>query len=206
MRIYNKNTFKYGGSMRIILLILFLSIVTGAGTSFAQPKDGKFDGKDDRKDFREKIQKLRKEKLIEKLNISETTADKVFEMEGSMVDEIREYQKEKRETFKEIENNPDATDIDSKLNRILDLDIKTAEAKKSYYTNLKEILTPKQIAEAMVLQMKFNKKLREQFKKKRKNKGDKKKGRFDGSEDFEDFKGRFNEGFDDDTNPEDKTK
>lgn len=190
--------------MRIILLILFLSIVSGAGTSFAQPKDGKFDGKDDRKDFREKIQKLRKEKLIEKLNISETTADKVFEMEGNMVDEIRGYQKEKRETFKEIESNPDATDIDSKLNRILDLDIKVAETKKNYYTNLKEILTPKQIAEAMVLQMKFNKKLREQFKKNRK-KGDRKKGRFDGSEDFDGFKDRFNEGFDDDSNREDKT-
>lgn len=191
MRNYNKNTFKDGGLMRIIILILFLSIISGAGTSFAQPKDGKFDGKGDRKDFREKIQKLRKEKLIEKLNISETTADKVFDMEGEMVSEIRGYKEEKREIFKAIENNPDAADIDSKLNRILDLDVIIAETKKNYYSNLKEILTPKQIAQAMVLQMKFNKKLREQFKKKRKGKDDRKKGRFDGGKDFDNFKNRF---------------
>jgi Spy/CpxP family protein refolding chaperone len=162
-------------------LILILSVVTvmlSSGISHSQGREtlGRETlGRDtiDRKEFREKLLKVRMDKLMEKMDLDEPTAKKLLDIVGETMDEIQGYNRQKRETYHYIEQNPDASDIDSKINELLDLDVQIANAKKDQYTKLKEFLTPGQIAKAYIFNRKFDKELREKVKD---FKGEKKRG------------------------------
>lgn len=150
--------------MKNLLLILSFIILSGS-SAFSQIDDPPRDREPiDREDFREKLIALKKEKLRENMNLDETTTNKLFEVVTKTMDQIKEYNKQKRQTYQYIEQNPDASDIDSKINELLDLDVKIANAKKDQYDELKLFLTPKQIAEAYVFNRKFDQELRKKFK------------------------------------------
>ena len=151
--------YKLMGIMRSLSLLLLTIFIFSASHSFAQTDDPT----DDRKDFREKIAKLRKEKLMEKMNLDETTADNVVNIVSETLDEVRGYNKQKREIYKYIEDNPDAFDVDSKLNELLDLDVKIADVRKQQYSKLKAYLTPQQIAKAYIFNRKFDQELRKKL-------------------------------------------
>ena len=155
--------------MRYLILILSaITIMLSAGTSHSQGRDSL-----DRKDFREKLLKVRMDKLMEKMNLDEPTAKRLLDVVGETMDEIHGYNRQKREMYHYIEQNPDASDIDSKITELLDLDVKIANAKKDQYSRLKEFLTPGEIAKAYIFNRKFDKELREKIKD---FKGDKKPG------------------------------
>jgi Spy/CpxP family protein refolding chaperone len=171
MHNYNKNIYSFiiRGNMRYLILILaVVTVMLSSGVSNAQGRDTL-----DKKNFREKLMNVKKDKLMEKMNIDETTADKIFDVVGETIDVIRGYNKQKRTTYQYIEQNPDASDLDSKINELLDLDIQIANAKKEQYNKLKEFLTPKQIAKAYIFNRKFDQEIRKKIKD---FKGDKEKG------------------------------
>lgn len=155
--------------MRYLILILtFVMVTLASGISHSQGRDSL-----DRKEFREKLLKVRMDKLMEKMNFDEPTAKRLMDIVSATMEEVRGYNRQKRETYHYIEQNPDASDIDTKINELLDLDVKIANAKKDQYSKLKEFLTPGQIAKAYIFNRKFDKELREKVKD---FKGDKQRG------------------------------
>ena len=155
----------------LILIFAVMAVLLSTATSHAQTRDTL-----DRKNFREKLFTLKKEKLMEKMNLDEVTADKVFGVVRETMEQIGEYNKQKRLTYQYIEQNPDASDIDAKINELLDFDVKIANAKKDQYDKLKEFLTPSQIAKAYLFNRNFDKELKKKLKDfKKEGKRDKKK-------------------------------
>lgn len=143
----------------VFLLMLFLFI---SSKSFAQRDSSKF----------QKMQELEsvfKEKVKTNLGIDEAQADKLIALEKENKMQLKKLRKEEKELYNEIEANPDASDIDSKFNKILELERKTIEVKENYFNELKNFLTPQQIAKSFIIKRKLFKELRKEI-----NKRDKK--------------------------------
>lgn len=80
---------------------------------------------------------------------------------------MRDLMNEKRELMDDIDLDPGAADIESKLDRALDIDIQIAELKKSFKNRLREFMTPQEIAKTMKFRRKFERDLRQEIRKKR---------------------------------------
>lgn len=140
-----------------ILLILFLF---SAGFSFAQ-RDGK-------KKTSDKLDSVLKQKVIEKLIFDEPTADKLISAYKENKKQIRAINKERKEIMESIELDPGATDIELKLEKMLEIETRIADLRKNFFTELKTFLTPQQIANTLILRKNFHKELRKQMNKHRK--------------------------------------
>jgi hypothetical protein len=155
----------------IIFTILFLLISNNYSDAQVDSTKGQ---------FVDRIRKVLKEKLIEKLEFDEQTADKYVELYYIAADETIKLNEQRMKTFRYLENNPEAEDIDQKVDELIEIDIKIAGLRKDFLLGIKEILTTKQTAQAVVFQNKFNRFLREQinkFKKDRQKTPKRKKGR-----------------------------
>ena len=137
--------------MKNFILIAVIFIIS-LGAAHAQPKT-----------MTEELKKLRKEKYLESVSIDEATADKYFEVYDANYETIAELMKQKKDNMEYIEKNSDAQDVTSKLEEMLDIDSKILEKKKELYTQLKTFLAPKQLAQSVVFQAKFNKELKNQI-------------------------------------------
>ncbi len=127
--------------------------------------------------FVNRIRKVLKEKLIEKLEFDEQTADKYLELYYVAADETVKLNEQRMKTYRYLEKNPDAADIDQKLDELIEIESKLVDIRKDFLLSIKEILTTKQTAQAVVFQNKFNRFLRDQinkFKKDRKKRPKKK--------------------------------
>ena len=153
-----------------ITLTLLLIIVLH-NFSFAQ--------NDDPKDFKERIRKVAKEKIMEKLQLDEQTAEEVIELATKSREEIAKLNKQRLSIYKYFEDNPEAEDIEQKLDELIDIEVKITEHREKLLTDLKQILTSQQIAQALVFQLKFTKYLREQIEKHKKNRERNPKRKFD---------------------------
>jgi hypothetical protein len=108
---------------------------------------------------RNKLRKVIKEKLMDKLSIDDATANKFIKLFNEQKKTIGDYNKEKRQLFKSIEDNPNAGDVSNKISTLLDIDDKINKARREFINDLGKILTPQQIAQALV----FQKNLRKYF-------------------------------------------
>jgi Spy/CpxP family protein refolding chaperone len=108
---------------------------------------------------RKQLKKVIKEKLIQKLDINEETADKFIKLFNEERKTVGEYSKEKRNIMKYLEDNPDSKDAMDKINELLAIDDKISKSRKDFIEELKKILTPQQIAKALI----FQKNLRKMF-------------------------------------------
>jgi hypothetical protein len=133
---------------KIIFLII---IIAGFNISLKAQEDSTLTNS------RTRFRKAIKEKLMEKLNIDDATANKVIKLSNEQKKQVAEYTKEKRQTIKYIEDNPDADNIMSKINGLLDLDDKINKSRKDFIEELKTILTPKQIAQSIIFQKNLRK-------------------------------------------------
>ena len=111
-----------------------------------------------------KYQKLLKQKLTVKLEISDTLADKYFEFFKISRNEIKKLNKERNETMEAIEENPESLDINAKIERLLEIDQSVENSKKDFIKNLKTIFTPAQIAKTIIFQRNLQKFLKNQIK------------------------------------------
>lgn len=134
---------------------------------------------DDPKDFRERIRKVAIERLSEKLQIDEQTAETVVDLETKSRNEIGKLNKQRLSIYKYLEDNPEAEDAEQKLDELIDIEYKITEHREKLLTDLKLILTPQQIAQALVFQIKFTKYLREQIEKHKKDRKRNPKRKFD---------------------------
>jgi len=140
-----------------IFLILFFFTT---GFSFAQ-RDGKNKTSDD-------LDRVLKQKVMEKLNFDESTADRLILAYKDNKKQMRIINKERKEIMESIELDPGATDIETKLDKMLEIETKMTDLRKNFFTDLKTFLTPQQIAKTLVLRKNFNKELRKQMGKQRK--------------------------------------
>ncbi len=113
-----------------------------------------------------KLKKVIREKLVEKIGIDETTADKVITLQTKHRKEIKELRKLQADYLKDITDNPESQDISSKLDAFVDCDNKIYQKRKEFLDDLKSFLTPKQIAQMMS----FSKDLSKFMKKEMRNK------------------------------------
>ncbi len=106
-----------------------------------------------------KLSKVIKEKLMDKLKIDDVTANNFIKLFNEQKRTIGDYNKEKRQIFKSIEENPNASDVTAKINALLDIDDKINKSRRDFITDLGKILTPQQIAQSLI----FQKNLRKYF-------------------------------------------
>lgn len=121
----------------------------------------------DTQDIIEKIQAIKKKKLIEKLNLSKDKSDEFLKIYDSYMAKDMSLNKEKRTVFKKLTHMSalgDDISSDKILNTVDELNNLDRAIQKNYEDNLgllKESLTPSQLARFIVFENRFQYKLRD---------------------------------------------
>jgi ribonuclease HII len=135
---------------KIILVHIILSIIFIAfNLSFAQIDTTTGDSKE--------IRKIIKEKLMQKLETDEKTINTYLVIYSEYRKKINELNKQKEILNKYIEENSDAADISQKMDLLLDMLTKITDARKEYVDKARKVLTPQQLAKAIVFQKNLRK-------------------------------------------------
>lgn len=150
--------------MKKLILFCVIALIF-ATNSYAQ---------NDREDFKQKLNQVRKEKFIEKVKVDNATAEKYFQVTDVFLKQIKDLNQSQKTLVKSMKDNPNAADIESKLNQYIDNEDKIGNTKTEYYQNLKTFLSTTQVAQAIVFQREFMKKLKDEVDKR---KGKKKRKR-----------------------------
>jgi superfamily II RNA helicase len=103
------------------------------------------------------IRRIVKEKLMQTLNTDEKTINSYLIVYGEYRKKINDLNKLKNALNKYIEDNSDAADISQKMDALLDTLYKITDARKDFVEQAKKILTPQQLAKAIVFQKKLRK-------------------------------------------------
>jgi hypothetical protein len=138
--------------MKKIFLILVLAVSFSAG--YSQPNN--------------RLKEVRKQKFLEVVSVDDAIAERYFNLFDANFNARMNLSKQKKDNLEYVEKNNDAADVTAKLDEILEIDAKILEKKKELYAELKTFLTPKQLAQTIVFQAKFTKKLKEEIERKKK--------------------------------------
>lgn len=103
------------------------------------------------------IRKIVKQKLMEKLNVDEKTLNAYLVIYRDYRKKINDLNKQKESLTNYIEDNSDDEDISQKMDALLDTLDKITDTRREFINNAKKILTPQQIAKAIVFQKKLRK-------------------------------------------------
>ncbi len=120
-----------------------------------------------RAEMKEQLSKLMKERLVEKVGLSEITADRFMKALDENGTQVRALMKERRDLMDEIDFDPGAQDVEKKMDRTIEIDIKIAELRKSFKSELREFMSAQEIAKTMKFRKKFEKELKKEIRKKR---------------------------------------
>ena len=140
----------------VFIVFTFVSLCTA---QFDNNKDN------DKKQFRAQIDSIMKQKLIEKLKLSESSADKYIIAIRENNGKVKDLLKEKKTIMKSIEADPEAADVGSKLDKSFEIDSRIIETRKEFIRDVSSYMTPQQIAKSMILKKNFNKEFKNQIKK-----------------------------------------
>ncbi len=140
----------------VFIVFTFVSLCTA---QFDNYKDN------DKKQFRAQIDSIMKQKLIEKLDLSESSADKYIIAIRENNSKVKDLLKEKKTIMKSIEADPEAADVGSKLDKSFEIDSRIIETRKEFIKDISSYMTPQQIAKSMILKRNFNKEFKNQIKK-----------------------------------------
>ena len=118
-------------------------------------------------DNKGKFRAVIKQKLMEKLSISDSVAENYLNLYARNAGEIKKLVKERRDLLKEIENNFDASDMQDKIDRLFAIDLQIDSIKKDFVNELKTFLSPKQIAQSIIFQRNLRTYLQKEIRKKK---------------------------------------
>jgi hypothetical protein len=111
--------------------------------------------------IRDKIEKIKMEKLINKLGLDDMTAEVFTQKYKNFVSVIKDLNQKRVKTYKlMIENLQSGNGLDTLVDQLLDYESKIAKERDNFAADLKTILTPKQIATMIVFERKFNAQLK----------------------------------------------
>jgi hypothetical protein len=148
----------------IITTAAFLIIFLSSGDIFSQ----RFEDFPPPSPQAKEMKKLIKEKLMEKLQVNETTANRFIEISDNNMQKMRSLNKEKRELMISMEKEIDSPDLNRKLERFMEIDSEMNTQRQQYINDLKEIFSTKQIVQSIILQRNFMKEFRKEMDKHRK--------------------------------------
>lgn len=118
-------------AFNFLVFVFVIVLLTSAG-SYSQ---------NDTSRSKEKLRKVVKEKLIEKLKIDEASADKFIEIAAAQRKEMKEFIKKRKELTDYIFDNPQSSDVGAKLDDLMDTENKLNQSRNDFYTKLKSFLT-----------------------------------------------------------------
>lgn len=117
------------------------------------------------KHIMERIENYKKVRLMESLKLDEALTIKFFARYDKHRKVIRGVEKERGELVDKLElqvqNNANDADYNQSFSAIVEIDKKIFEARKIFLSELKEILSAKQIAEYIIFEKNFAEDLRE---------------------------------------------
>ena len=142
-------------TLNLLILVLTFVLLTSAG-SYSQSDTAR---------TKEKLKKIVKEKLMEKMNLDDATATKLIEITAANRKEMKELRKKEKDLTDYIFENPQSSDVGTKLEDLLNTENKINQLQNEHYTKLKSFLTPNQIAQSMVFQKELMKFMKKEMKK-----------------------------------------
>ena len=142
--------------MKTYKLIILSLILFAFNSSYAQ-RDMK------KMKFREKIDSVMRIKLIENADLDSITADRFLEVYKDNNNKIRKISKEKKNLMETIEKDPEAIDMESKINKLMDLETNILDLRKSFISEAKTFLTPQQIAKTLVMRKNIERVIRKEL-------------------------------------------
>ena len=120
-------------------------------------------------DLRDKIENIKLDKMTKKLELDETTKETFIEKYKKFSKELRELNKKRAQTYKQItENIESGNNLDSLLNALLEYENEINNKRIDFITDLKNILTSQQIARMIIFERKFNNEIKKLLRKYRK--------------------------------------
>lgn len=136
-----KKIYKY------IIFVLGLLSFTWSSNTTAQKKN----------DIGEKIQKIKLEKLLNKLDLDESTSTVFVEKYKDFSKSLKALNKKRFQTYKLMtENLESGNGLDTLVDRLVNLENQLNQLKQDFAADLKTILTTKQLATMIIFERKFN--------------------------------------------------
>lgn len=149
--------------MKILLNVFLILILFNLKDTFAQ-KDI------DKKQFRERIDSVMKQKLIENADMDTLTADRFIQIYNDNIRQIRKIIKEKQSLMNKMESDPASPDMGTNIDKLTELETNIMSIKKDFITELKTFLTPQQIAKTIIMRKNLQKVMRKEINKREKDK------------------------------------
>jgi len=145
----------------IIIILLFLVVSCSTGL--------KAQGKGD--NFRDKIEKIKMEKLVKRLDLDDNTAELFKTKYKDFSSKVKELNQKRVIVYKQmLENLESGGGLDTLVAQLLEYESQLYNARESFAEDLRTILTPKQIATMIVFERRFNNELKKILKDFNKNK------------------------------------
>lgn len=111
--------------------------------------------------IREKIEKIKLEKLINKLELDDETAEVFTEKYKNFVSVIKDLNQKRVKTYKlMVANLESGNGLDTLVDRLINYENQIAKERDNFAAELKTILSSKQIATMIVFERKFNAQLK----------------------------------------------
>lgn len=121
----------------------------------------------------EKFRQFEKAKLIEIMNMDENTAIKFFARRNESMNRFMNIARERDELMNEMESliEKDGNSIDNKtyqsyINRLMELENKMLDERKSFINSLDDILTKEQIIKFVIFDFRIKNEIKERIKQK----------------------------------------
>ncbi|MBL7994049.1 hypothetical protein JNM05_01640 [bacterium] len=117
--------------------------------------------------FREKVDDIRKKKLLEDLNLSYEKSEVFIKIYDAFMEQERNLHREKRDVFKRLVHMSALGDempgnsIMKTLDQVNEIDMKILSNHASFIKDMEKKLTPAQIARVVVFEQNFQMKMRE---------------------------------------------
>lgn len=126
--------------------------------------------------IREKIEKIKLEKMVKKMELDDATAKSFKDKYVSFSSTLRDLNKKRAKAYIEMTLNIDGgSGLDSLVDQLLFFESQINQARLDFVTDLKSLLTSKQIATMIVFERKFNnqiQKLLKQYQRKKEGIGE----------------------------------
>lgn len=144
--------------MKVPIIYIFILLLFAGFRSATAQGDG---------EFREKIDDLRKKKLLEELDLPGDKTEAFMKIYDSYMDKERNLHREKRGAFKKLvhmsalgEEMPDKS-IMKTLDLVNEIDMKIVSNHVAFVKDMEKTLNPAEIARVIVFEQNFQMKMRE---------------------------------------------
>ena len=147
----------------VIFLVFFLVAIT---SGYSQGKrENRMDGK--REKQWDRVEDLKKIKMIEELNLPEDISVKFISRYSSFSKQTKEINKQRMNLVDELEfllKNNNQAEITKRLDQLEEIEKKVSENKRSFIADVKQILSPEKVAKFIVFERNFQRELRDLLK------------------------------------------